>query len=107
MLLILCRGDACVAFCCDLALQAISPLCESQLIQHIVHMPQAFTARENTPLAEPDRKPRKVLVTGAAGNIGSYFAEHSRKRYDLRLMIRASDESEDAAIVKNLGKWGE
>lgn len=30
---------------------------------------------------------RAVLVTGAAGRIGSYFAEHSHDRYDLRLMI--------------------
>ena len=28
---------------------------------------------------------RRVLVTGAAGRIGSYFAEHSHEKYDLRL----------------------
>lgn len=28
---------------------------------------------------------RRVLVTGAAGRIGSYFAEHSHDRYELRL----------------------
>src|SRR5436305_141204 len=38
---------------------------------------------------------RKVLVTGAPGNIGSYFAEHSHERYDLRLMVRESDEGKD------------
>lgn len=32
---------------------------------------------------------RLVLVTGAAGNIGKYFAEHSnKKKYKLRLMVR-------------------
>jgi UDP-glucose 4-epimerase len=33
-----------------------------------------------------------VLVTGSTGNIGSYFAEHSHERYDLRLMVREIDE---------------
>ena len=29
-----------------------------------------------------------VLVTGAAGNIGKYFAEHAnKKKYKLRLMV--------------------
>jgi NAD(P)-dependent dehydrogenase (short-subunit alcohol dehydrogenase family) len=36
-----------------------------------------------------------VLVTGAAGNIGSYFAEHARDRYALRLMARETDEGID------------
>lgn len=30
---------------------------------------------------------RAVLVTGAAGRIGSYFAEHSHTKYKLRLMV--------------------
>ncbi|BDI30833.1 TDP-glucose-4,6-dehydratase [Capsulimonas corticalis] len=34
---------------------------------------------------------RRVLVTGAAGYIGSYFAEHSSEKYDLRLMVREQD----------------
>lgn len=37
-----------------------------------------------------------VLVTGAAGRIGSYFAEHSRDRYHLRLM--AEPGQEDAVV---------
>jgi nucleoside-diphosphate-sugar epimerase len=45
-----------------------------------------------------------VLVTGAAGNIGSYFAEHSRHRYDLRLMVR---EKEDPADVEKIRGFGE
>ena len=47
---------------------------------------------------------RKVLVTGAAGNIGSYFAEQSHRRYDLRLMVR---EHEDAKDVENIRRFGE
>ncbi len=42
--------------------------------------------------ADPVR--RAVLVTGASGNIGSYFAEHCHQRYDLRLMIRPGDNAE-------------
>lgn len=45
----------------------------------------AFTSGGSTPS-------RRVLVTGAAGNIGSYFAEHSSKRYSLRLMLREDDK---------------
>ena len=33
-----------------------------------------------------------MLVTGAAGSIGSYFAEHARDRYDLRLMVRGNEK---------------
>lgn len=35
---------------------------------------------------------RRVLVTGAAGNIGSYFATHNGGKYDLRLMVRGDEE---------------
>lgn len=35
---------------------------------------------------------RSVLVTGAAGHIGSYFAEHSSDLYDLRLMVLETDD---------------
>lgn len=35
---------------------------------------------------------RTVLVTGAAGRIGSYFAEHSHRQYDLRLMVQPGEE---------------
>src|SRR4051812_29135218 len=45
--------------------------------------------RMATPPPVPTK--RKVLVTGAAGNIGSYFAEHSHNRYALRLMVRGDE----------------
>lgn len=35
---------------------------------------------------------RRVLVTGAAGRIGSYFAEHSHEKYKLRLMVQPGEE---------------
>ncbi len=45
---------------------------------------------------------RRVLVTGAAGRIGSYFAEQMHGNYDLRLMVRGDEDRIDA-----LGAWGE
>ena len=51
-------------------------------------MAQSFTTEDGA-LANGSRKRRKVLVTGAAGNIGSYFAANSCDRYELRLMVRA------------------
>jgi NAD(P)-dependent dehydrogenase (short-subunit alcohol dehydrogenase family) len=38
---------------------------------------------------------RLVLVTGAAGRIGSYFAEQSKSRYRLRLMVREGETLPD------------
>ena len=49
----------------------------------------------------PQQGRLRVLVTGAAGNIGSYFAKHNEGRYDLRLMIRDGD---DASEIKGLGE---
>lgn len=43
---------------------------------------------------------RRVLVTGAAGKIGLYFAEHAAAQYSLRLMAR--DES-DVAKLEQFG----
>src|SRR5438552_1938175 len=63
-------------------------------------MPQSFTARG----ASPQHHQRKVLVTGAAGNIGSYFAEHSCEHYKLRLMVHGN---EDKAKIDALCKLGE
>lgn len=49
--------------------------------------------------AEPRR--RKVLVTGAAGNIGSVFAKHASDRYELTLMVRALADGEH---IRRYGK---
>ncbi|MFO7169458.1 MAG: NAD(P)-dependent oxidoreductase [Chloroflexota bacterium] len=45
---------------------------------------------------------RRVLVTGAGGNIGTYFAEHAGERYELRLMVRPGDE--DAETLRRYGE---
>src|SRR5688572_24980498 len=68
-------------------------------------MAQSFTASDTGSLAcEPHagRPRRKVLVTGAAGNIGSYFAEHSHVKYDLRLMVRGGEKRVDQ--IRNFGE---
>ncbi|UJR21312.1 hypothetical protein I4U23_024403 [Adineta vaga] len=49
--------------------------------------------------------PRLILVTGAAGNIGKYFAQHANKqKYKLRLMVRSLNV---AAKVEPLKPHGE
>lgn len=56
-----------------------------------------------TPATHPEPSTRrKVLVTGAAGRIGSYFTEHAHGRYDLRLTDRSFAES-----PPGLRGWGE
>ena len=64
-------------------------------------MPQSFTAEPSRPI---HKARRSVLVTGAAGNIGSYFAEHSCKRYKLRLLVHDED---DQKKVKRLCDFGQ
>lgn len=61
-------------------------------------MAKSFTATETGALAKTSGTAgrRRVLVTGAAGRIGSYFAEHSREKYELRLMVRGDEERIDA-----------
>jgi UDP-glucose 4-epimerase len=44
---------------------------------------------------------RSVLVTGAAGHIGSYFTEHSSELYDFRLMVH---ETDDASTLQGRGE---
>ncbi|HEV2292523.1 MAG TPA: NAD(P)-dependent oxidoreductase [Tepidisphaeraceae bacterium] len=65
-------------------------------------MSQSFTATEDGALAEANRaQRRRVLVTGAAGKIGSYFAEHSHPKYDLRLLVH---ESDNATKIQGFGE---
>src|SRR5450432_339783 len=66
-------------------------------------MAQSFTMNGPAP-ARSKIKRRRVLVTGAAGNIGSYFAKHSHRKYSLRLMVHDCD---DAQKCKSLKRFGE
>lgn len=59
-------------------------------------MAQSFTATETGALAKTTENTRRhVLVTGAAGRIGSYFAGHGQDKYELRLMVRGDEEGID------------
>jgi nucleoside-diphosphate-sugar epimerase len=72
----------------------------------MLRMPQSFTAEKSQlPLAEtkPTRR-RRVLVTGAAGNIGSYFARHAHRRYDLRLMVHGDEKPERIERIHKFGR---
>jgi nucleoside-diphosphate-sugar epimerase len=64
-------------------------------------MSQSFTATEPGAFAKLNEISRRVLVTGAAGRIGSYFAEHSSQKYELVLMVRDKD---DAAEIEQYGE---
>jgi NAD(P)-dependent dehydrogenase (short-subunit alcohol dehydrogenase family) len=68
-------------------------------------MAQSYTAKRPGSLAKAvTKRRRRVLVTGAAGNIGSYFAEHSHRRYDLRLMVRDLEEKSEINAIKRYGE---
>lgn len=54
------------------------------------------------PLARIAAERRSVLVTGAAGRIGAYFAEHSHSKYNMRLMVHTLDDEAEA-----LRKYGD
>lgn len=74
----------------------------SQNMEEVERMSQNFTARDAEGLAQSEAVRRKVLVTGASGNIGSYFAEHSHEKYELVLMEHKSHEK-----TEEFEKWGE
>ncbi|RYG71851.1 NAD-dependent epimerase/dehydratase family protein, partial [bacterium] len=65
-------------------------------------MSHSFSATEPGALAQSSEERRRVLVTGAAGNIGSFFAEHSGSKYDLRLMVKEINDEAHA-----IEKYGE
>ena len=52
---------------------------------------------------QPTPSKRRVLVTGAAGSIGSYFAEHSHEHYELRLMVLEAE----LALAEPLRRYGD
>ncbi len=56
------------------------------------------------PAPVPSAVRRKVLVTGAAGQIGSYFSEATTRYYDLRLMVRAEDEAQRVDAIRAYGE---
>src|SRR3712207_1653909 len=56
------------------------------------YMTLSFTPTEAGALAKSAGPRRQALVTGAAGRIGAYFAEHSHDRYKLRLMVHKLDD---------------
>jgi len=61
----------------------------------------SFSATEPGALAEIIQdKTRTVLVTGAAGNIGSYFAEHSHSKFDLALLERDASKMREKGLEK-------
>lgn len=65
-------------------------------------MAQSYTATGPGVLAQfRDMARRPVLVTGAAGNIGSYFAQNSHQKYALRLMVQSSDTTDH---IQGLGE---
>ncbi len=59
----------------------------------------------DTAFQPPVSSPRLVLVTGAAGRIGSYFANHhDRERFTLRLLVRVEDAPESVQPLHALGE---
>lgn len=64
-------------------------------------MPESFDVARG-PLAPVSPKRRYVLVTGARGRIGSYFAGEARATYRLRLMVEELD-----ADAERLREYGE
>jgi nucleoside-diphosphate-sugar epimerase len=61
----------------------------------------ALSFTPSQPLGDESGARSKVLVTGASGNIGSYFAEHAHRKYELRLMVR--EMNEDAEKLAGYG----
>jgi len=68
-------------------------------------MARSFTLNSNpTPASQlaGQAAHRSILVTGAAGRIGSYFAEHSHHKYNLHLMVQPGEEK--AGLLKAFGE---
>lgn len=65
-------------------------------------MTRSFLSKGVGALAKTDENvKRRVLVTGAAGRIGSYFARHAQGKYDLRLMVQKAGDEKD---IQGLGE---
>src|SRR4051794_21055590 len=81
-----------------------TPICTGNLIWSL--MAQSFTTSNQKCANErqSEQRRRRVLVTGAAGNIGSYFAQHSHDRYALVLMVHHSDDKKKTDPIKGFGQ---
>lgn len=64
-------------------------------------MAHSFDAAGTGSLAQLNPIKRRVVITGAAGRIGSYFAEHTHEKYDLVLHDR---DANDLKAVEAFGK---
>ncbi|MGI8904914.1 MAG: NAD-dependent epimerase/dehydratase family protein [Candidatus Sumerlaeaceae bacterium] len=70
---------------------------------HRLRYMESFTGEGPGSLAKTNgQQKRRILVTGAAGNIGSYFAEHASSNYELLLMVHKIDEN--ARALERFGK---
>ncbi len=71
-------------------------------------MPHSFTLNRDvfptpTPPDRTGRPRRKVLITGAAGSIGTGYAAHAAATYDLRLMVRPTDPADRVDAIATFG----
>ncbi|RYG62515.1 NAD(P)-dependent oxidoreductase, partial [bacterium] len=61
-------------------------------------MAHSFDANGTGALAQLNSIRRRVAITGAAGNIGSYFAQKLHDKYELVLIDRDSDQLESISF---------
>ena len=65
-------------------------------------MPGSFVIRKLAAGSKDRILRRRVLITGAAGRIGSYLAAKISKEHSLRLMVRGNE-----AGVRKISRYGE
>jgi len=65
-------------------------------------MSHSFSTDQASALTPANPTRRHVLVTGAAGRIGSYFAQNSHQKYDFRLMVQEIDD--DSRAIEEFGE---
>lgn len=63
-------------------------------------MPDSFMFRPDV-RPGPTRQRRRVLVTGASGNIGSYFCEHRHDQYEFTMTVQPG---EDQSRLSSFGR---
>lgn len=56
-------------------------------------MPLTYTVKQGQSLSRSNPGRRKVLVTGVPGHIGSFMAENTATKYELRLMTQRGDDA--------------